>query len=222
MPVVKGSPRKSRKTRERENPGPKRVAGLVLAAGASSRMGGPKQLLPFGEGTTLLGRVLNQALDSNLSRIALVLGHEAGPIKEALGPILAHPKLVVVCNPRYRQGISSSIIAGLSKVEETHDHVMILLADMPHITSKLINLFLRRYLDSKLPLGAVSVKGRRSHPVIFSRRFYRELHGLEGDVGAREIFDAQAGCTCLVEVDGIYDDRDIDTPEDYLGFVSPI
>jgi molybdenum cofactor cytidylyltransferase len=194
-----------------------KAAGLVLAAGTSTRMGRPKQLLQVG-GVSLLDRLLQETLHSDLDLLVLVIGHAAQEIREALVTDLSHPKIRVVENGRYREGISTSIIAGLSEVEEGHDHVMILLADMPHITAGLINLLLSGYLDSRLPLGAVCGKSGRSHPVIISRRFYREIHSLSGDRGARDLFAKHAGQVFLVEPEGGLQERDIDTEEDYISF----
>ncbi len=193
------------------------VAGIVLAAGESTRMGRPKQLLPAGGGT-LLERILDEALRSDLDEVILVLGHLFEDIRAVLGQVLEHPKLKVVENRQYKQGISSSIIAGLSEVEESHDHVMILLADMPHIDANLIDLLVRRYIDSRLPLGAIKLKTKRTHPVIFSRKLFHELHNLKGDVGARDLFKKYTDQVCLVEPEGFYDDRDIDTPEDHTKY----
>ena len=191
------------------------VAGLILAAGASTRMGKSKQLLPSGRGT-LLERILNEALKSNLDKVILVLGHRFEEIQAAIGQILHHSKLKVIENRQYEEGISSSIIAGLSEVEESHDYVMILLADIPYINADLINYLLLRYQESHLPIGAIKIKAKRSHPVIFSRRMYHELHKLRGDVGARNLFMKYSDQVCLVEPDNFYDDSDIDTPEDYI------
>lgn len=193
------------------------VAGIVLAAGESTRMGRPKQLLPAGGGT-LLERILDEALRSDLDEVILVLGHLFEDIRAVLGQVLEHPKLKVIENRQYKQGISSSIIAGLSEVEESHDHVMILLADMPHIDANLIDLLVRRYIDSRLPLGAIKLKTKRTHPVIFSRKLFHELHNLKGDVGARGLFKKYADQVCLVEPEGFYDDRDIDTLEDHTKY----
>ena len=198
-----------------------KVAGILLAAGASTRMGAIKQLLPI-EGGTLLGRVICEALSSDLDKVILVLGYEANEIRKSLGNILAHPKLKVIENKRYREGISTSIIAGLSKVKDTYHHVMILLGDMPAITSALINLLLRRFFDSRLPIGAISIKGERSHPVIFGRIFYPELNALRGDIGARALFEKYPDRVCFVEPEQYFDDRDIDTPDDYLEFRSTL
>jgi len=192
----------------------KRVAGVLLAAGSSTRMQRPKQLLPVGE-ETLLGRSLREALNSDLDTVVLVLGYKAREIKRQLGLLLNHPKVKVTENRDYKNGLSSSLIKGLLEIEGSHDHVMILLADMPHQDSNLINFLLQKYLDSHLPIGAIKVKNKRSHPVVFSRELYPELHGLRGDVGARALFEKCGHKVCLVEPEVSYDDRDIDTPNDY-------
>jgi len=194
-----------------------KIAGLILAAGASTRMGRPKQLLQF-HGVTLLERILNEALKSELHKIILVLGHQSKEIKKVLGQTIVHKKLSVIENTRYKQGISSSIVTGLLAVEDNFDHVMILLADLPYVTSRLINLLIHRYLDSLQPIGAIQVKSKRSHPVIFGRPVYSELHKLQGDVGARALFQKYGDRACLVEPDFFYDDMDIDTKEDYAEF----
>jgi molybdenum cofactor cytidylyltransferase len=194
-----------------------KVAGLLLAAGASTRMGQPKQLLRVGE-ETLLDRILAEVLGSDLDLTVLVLGHQAREIEQSLRTDLHHPKLKIVENKNYLDGISSSIIRGLSEVEDVFDHVMIILADMPLINSSLINLLLHEYLASHLQLGAIKLIGRRSHPVIIGRQFYDELRPLKGDVGARDLFLKFADQVCLVEPEQDYDDVDIDTFEEYLEF----
>ncbi|MFH1241470.1 MAG: nucleotidyltransferase family protein [Pseudomonadota bacterium] len=193
------------------------VAGLILAAGSSTRMKRPKQLLPFGE-ETLLGRILREGLSSDLDLVVLVLGHKAKEIRRNLGPLLDHPRLKVKENRDYRKGISSSIIVGLSEIEGIYDHVMILLGDLPNVDSNLINLLIQRYLDSHLPIGAIRVRNRRTHPVIFGRELYPELYLLKGDTGARTLFDRYGQRVCLVDPERPFDDRDIDTPEDYAQF----
>ena len=193
----------------------KGLAGLVLAAGASTRMGRPKQLLPIAQ-CTLLDRVLSEALASDLGVVALVLGFRAKAILTGLRTDLRHPRLKIIENKNYRQGISTSIIAGLSAVEAEWDGVMILLADMPGVTAELINFLIRRSKASRLPLAAVTSKGKRSHPVVIRRPFFGALHQLRGDEGARALFGEHADQVCLVEPEEDYDDRDIDTEDDYL------
>ena len=193
----------------------KGLAGLVLAAGASTRMGVPKQLLSV-DHSTLLDRVLEEALASDLERVVLVLGFRAKAIMKGLRTDLRHPKLKIIENKNHRRGISSSIIAGLAAVEQDWDGVMIILADMPLVTAELMNLLIHRCKKCRSPLAAVTSKGKRTHPVIIGRPFFPALHRLKGDEGARALFVEHADQVCLVEPDGEYDDRDIDTREDYL------
>jgi molybdenum cofactor cytidylyltransferase len=147
----------------------------------------------------------------------LVLGYQAGDIKRVITSLCPQAKLSIIENRQFRKGISSSITAGISEIEKTHDHAMILLGDMPFIQRDLIDLLLRRYLESGLPLGAIKGKGRPAHPTIFSRALFPELLILRGDVGARGLFTKYGDRVCLIEPAGPYDDRDINTPEDYAG-----
>ena len=195
-----------------------KVAGLLLAAGASTRMGRPKQLMPV-SGSGLLDTVLREALRSDLDLVNLVLGHQADKIKKALRTDLRHPKLKITINTQYRDGISTSIRSGLLEVEVAYDHVMIILADMPRLTSNLINLLLHRYLESSFSLGALQTSTKRSHPVILGRQFYPALRQLRGDVGARDLFLAHTDQVLLVETGADFDDRDIDTMDDYLDLI---
>jgi molybdenum cofactor cytidylyltransferase len=194
-----------------------KVAGIVLAAGASTRMGRIKQLLPVGE-ETLIERVLGQIVESRLDKVVLVLGHQAREIQAVIARCFVDPRLRIIENRQYRQGISSSIAAGIREVESTHDHAMIFLADMPCIPSELINRLLGRHLTSGMQIAAVKGEGRPAHPVIFSCEVYPELKRLEGDVGARSLLCKYSGSVCLIEPEGSYDSLDIDTPEDYAGF----
>ena len=198
-----------------------KVAGIVLAAGTSTRMGRPKQLLPVG-GVSLLDRVLVEVLNSELTLVVLVLGYKAQEIKENLQTEIHHPKLKIIENRDYNEGISTSIIAGLSEVEDEYDHFMIILADMPHITANIINRLLHQYLASGLPLGSIKIENRRSHPVIFGRKLYPEIHQLQGDLGARDLFIKYSNHVCLVEPEEDYNDKDIDTLDDYLEFKKEI
>ena len=192
-----------------------KVAGLLLAAGASTRMGRPKQLLRVEGGKTLLDRLIDESLSSDLDLVVLVLGSRCQEIKEALQVEKSHPKLRIIENKKYPEGISSSIRAGLSIVEDSYDHVMVLLGDMPYITTPVINLLLHHYLGSLLPLGALKTRKGRSHPVIIGRVFYPEIHRLTGDTGARDLFTRHSDQVLLLEAGDEYEDMDIDTKEDY-------
>jgi len=132
----------------------KSIAGLLLAAGASSRMGRPKQLLPLGR-WSLLEHAIRQALGSDIDVLFLVLGSHAKEIRERLAPAQLGSRLRIIENPRFGDGISTSIISGIRQIEPVYEHTLILLGDMPWITSDLINHLIEEYLRSGLSLGAV-------------------------------------------------------------------
>lgn len=194
-----------------------KTAGLVLAAGSSTRMGSPKQLLEIRD-HSLLDHVLNEALKSDLDLIVLVLGYRASEIRKRIEEGPENNRRKIVENVDWEKGISSSIKAGLAEVQEEYDHCMIILADMPYISANTVDQLLHEYLSSGLPLGAVKTGGRRSLPVIFSRVLYNDLNRLEGDIGARDLFLKYQDNACLVEPND-YNDMDIDTPEDYARFM---
>ena len=194
-----------------------RTAGIVLAAGESSRMGREKQLLTVG-GETLLGRVLDACLASGLDEVVLVLGHEARRIRASLARFQDHPRLTIVVNPRHGEGMSTSLIAGLRAVEESCDRVMILLGDMPHVTPDVIDRLRLEAAASGCSLAAVSVRGRRAHPVVIGREHFEAVRSLAGDRGARDLFRGHADDLCLVDAGERYQPLDIDTPEEFERF----
>lgn len=195
----------------------RKVAGILLAAGASTRMGALKQLLPVA-GVTLVERTLTAALESRLDRLVLVLGHRAPEIETALSGFIPNPKLTIVHNRHYQEGISSSLVAGIEEIAHSHDHGMILLADMPFIDYHVINLLIEGYLKAQLPIGAIKVGERAAHPVVFRRDLFFELKTLTGDVGARSLLKKYNDRVCLIEPGADYDERDIDDRADYRNF----
>ncbi len=201
-----------------KGPSPK-TAGIILAAGLSRRMGRPKQLLPVG-GVSLICRILGEALSSRLDWIVVVLGYEAEQMQRLLAKEYPGQEYEIVFNDKYREGMASSIRAGIDLIKKDYDHAMIILADMVHIDAPLINRLLKIYLASGQSLGAVTIKGRRSHPVIFGRDLYPELLGLKGDKGGRDLFIAHEKEACLVPAPPEYREIDIDTPEDYRRLIS--
>ena len=127
-------------------------------------MGSMKQ--PAFRGKTLLGHSLLQALDSNLEEVILVLGHRFAEMKKTIPAVLFGDRLRIVRNRNYSKGLSTSIIGGLDAVGNRYNHVMILLADMPGVETKMIDLLMDRYLDSGLPVGAISAAGRAVSPAV--------------------------------------------------------
>ena len=195
------------------------VVGIILAAGASTRMGRPKQLLKIKD-EYLLDHILKAAINSRLDSVLLVLGYLSEEIKAPLKIDLENPKLKIIKNNNWKTGISSSIIAGLRKVEKEYDHCMIILADMPNVTSDLINRLLSEYLASGMDLGAIKIGNRRSLPVILGRNYYPEIYKLKGDIGARNVFKKYSDQICFVNAGTDYKDIDIDSPNDYENYTN--
>lgn len=184
----------------------KLVAGIVLAAGGSSRFGSPKQLLPWGE-TTVLNRVVQTALQTCLSPVVVVLGANADMIEPQV------PEgCVVVRNDSWSLGQSSSLKIGLANIPAEVDGVLVLLGDQPQVNPFFIDSIVQRGLESgKITIPYVN--DRRANPVFFPKDTLGRLGEVTGDRGGRAIFsDFQ------VELLPWLDDlmaMDIDTPEDY-------
>jgi len=189
------------------------TAGIILAAGESTRFGTPKQLLAVA-GRFLIEWVLEAALGSNLDHIALVLGCEHERIRRSLGSAAAHPKCEIVVNRDYRSGQSTSLKAGLRRVRPGYSSVMFLLGDQPLIDSPLIDFLLARYRESEKEICVPTHCGRRGNPTLFGSAFYLELLKLSGDKGARDLISAHPDEVLTVEIAEPAPFHDIDRPED--------
>ena len=184
---------------------------VILAAGSSSRMGKPKQLLAF-EGTTLLNRVMSLACQSSDNPVIVVLGANADVIKENLTVSRAE----VIVNEGWEEGMASSLRKGLVEMNERYpevDGVMILVGDQPYLNKQYIQQLLEAQNKSGLPIAACSYKGIIGTPVLFHKSVFPELMALQGDVGAKKIIQNRKQDVVTVLFDkGIVD---IDTPDDY-------
>jgi len=164
----------------------KPTAGIILAAGMSTRFGKPKQLLRL-KNKYLIEWVLNAALNSHLESIILVLGYNNRKILEALGEKACHPSLQVAINDKFSEGLSQSLLAGLSTAQKTFPSVMFLLGDQPMVDSRMINHLLDKFWKSDKDICVPTFQEKRGNPVIFSQNFYNQLQSIKGDIGARNI-----------------------------------
>ena len=187
-----------------------KVAGIVLAAGSSSRMGRPKQLLPF-RGQTVIECIVDSALKSSLYKVIVVLGHRA----DELRPLLTGHEVTVILNPDYKRGQSSSIQAGLQAVREEVDAVLFLLGDQPLITPETIDSILSAYESSSGPIVMPLFEGRRGNPVLFDRQTFERIESLSGDSGARALFLEYADQIVEVPFQDSSVHFDVDTEQDY-------
>lgn len=192
----------------------KPTAGIILAAGASTRFGEPKQLLRLKD-KCLLEWVLDAALKSELNRIVLVLGYAHQKILQALGEKSQHSKLLVAINPQYENGQSLSLQTGLSKVKDDYPAVMFLLGDQPMLNTAAINVLLERFWADEKDICVPIYQGKRKTPAIFRRRFYTQLMGIKGDMGARQLIDDNPDRVLGVEMEDPICFFDVDTPQDF-------
>lgn len=188
----------------------KKIAGIILAAGASSRMGKIKQLLPFGK-TTLLGQVIQTARKSALHEIIVVLGHCADEIEQAID--LSGTK--VVRNIAYSKGQSTSLIKGLETVSPVCDAALFLLGDQPLVTAAIINRLIDAFETSDAPIVIPYCNGKRGNPVIIARPLFHRLTSLSADTGARALFDEFKESILNVSIPNDAILIDVDTIDDY-------
>ncbi len=187
------------------------VSGVILAAGSSSRLGRPKQLLDlFGE--PLLRHVVRNAVASQLSKVVLVLGHQSAEIASAVGEW--GQRLVI--NPNYRDGQSTSLRVGLNAIDPTATGVMFLLGDQPQVTPAIIDAVITQFHQSGSAIVMPTYGGIPANPVLFAAELFPELATVSGDEGARLIVKRHRVNVSHVPVSLDAPPRDVDTEEDYL------
>jgi molybdenum cofactor cytidylyltransferase len=186
------------------------VAAVILAAGRSTRMGGPNKLLAELGGKKLVRIVAEQALASKAQEVIVVTGHQADQVRAALAGL----RLSFVHNPDFAAGLAGSVKAGIAAVPEPADGAVVCLGDMPLISADLIDRLVEAFDPESGQLITVPVSdGRRGNPVLWSRRFFNELMTLDGDIGARHLIAAHPEAVAEVVVEGHGAFLDIDTPQ---------
>jgi molybdenum cofactor cytidylyltransferase len=193
------------------------IAGIVLAAGESSRYGKPKQLLDW-KGEPFVRVIIKRALEAGLSPVILITGAEAGTV----GVTVSDLPVKVLVNNDWKSGQASSIKTGIAQLLSSHGNpiggAIFLLADQPQITSSILQALVEKHAEGLSPVVAPMVMDRRANPVLFDRSTFSDLLTLEGDTGGRAIFHNHR-----VEYLPWHDDRlllDVDTPEQYQRLIS--
>lgn len=186
------------------------ISAILLAAGESKRMGQLKQIMPFGQ-STIVEQAIDNLLNSAVNESIVVLGHRA---EEVMKTIAAKP-VKIAMNPNYQQGMSTSIIAGLSLIDSRAQAVMLALGDQPFVDSQTINSLMEAFGAHNKGIAIPVYQGRRGHPVIFAIRYKGELLRLKGDIGGREIIDRHPDDVLEVAVDCEGICIDIDTMGNY-------
>jgi len=185
---------------------------IILAAGSSSRMGQPKQLLEF-RGESMMHRAVRIALSTGVEPVIVVLGAEADRVKEAVPQRAA---VNVVYNEDWPLGMSSSLRSGVRYAMKYFPNLQALLfivVDQPFVTSDLLSLLLAAYRDSRALIVAARYQGTPGVPALFDRCLFNEMLALEGDQGARPLFEKYRHKLQTVPFPaGRFD---LDTPDDF-------
>jgi molybdenum cofactor cytidylyltransferase len=189
------------------------IGAVILAAGTSSRMGATKQLLRMGD-ATLLTRVLTTVRSSRIDEIVLVLGHEAAAIEASIDA----RNLKLVINERYREGMASSLAAGLAALTPQISAAFIVLADQPFVLPNTLDQLIAAYDATRAPIVMPTHNGTRGNPVLLDRSIFSEITALKGDVGARAIFANHMEEIQKVPVDDPGILVDFDNQEDWEKF----
>jgi len=191
------------------NPRRKRIAGILLAAGRSARMGADNKLTLDFRGRPMVRWAAEAASASLGSELVVVTGHQDSVVREALSGIDAR----FIHNPDYADGLSTSLGAGLKALGGDVDGALIVLGDMPGVSAKDLERIVAAFdPEAERAIIVPTYAGRRGNPVLWAARFFPELMALQGDVGARHLIGEHDECVAEVELGrGVV--ADIDTPQ---------
>jgi|WetSurMetagenome_2_1015567.scaffolds.fasta_scaffold149502_2 molybdenum cofactor cytidylyltransferase len=192
----------------------KRVGGIILAAGKSSRMPVNKLLLPIAGYPTMLDAVIDHAIAAQLSPLIVVSGAK----QQAIEAVAQGRGVECVNNPHYETGQSSSLQAGLMALP-ADTAALILLADQPFITCEIMTSLIAAYQEHEVaavaPLGA---NGARGNPVLFAPALFDELMRVSGDSGGRQVLERHWQEVLFLQLGGTAVLTDIDTEEQYQAY----
>jgi molybdenum cofactor cytidylyltransferase len=191
------------------------VAALVLAAGQSRRMGARNKLLEEVDGSVMVRRAAENVLTSQAGPVVVVTGHEAERVRAALSDL----DVVFAHNPDYAEGLSTSLRAGLGKLDAAVDGALVCLGDMPQVGAEQLDALIAAFdpVEGRSICVPV-VGGKRGNPVLWGAEFFAQMGGVAGDVGARHLIGENAEVLCEVPADGDGVLLDIDTPEALAAF----
>jgi molybdenum cofactor cytidylyltransferase len=192
------------------------IAGVVLAAGLSRRMRGRNKLLIPIYGVPGIARICGAALESGLSPVLVVLGHERDKVRSAIEEMCgeAGPRLSFVYNPLYREGRISSVAASLRELPAGCGAAMFLRGDQPWVSPSLIGGLIEAYRAGEFSLAFPVYEGRKGSPTVVGARHFDRLLALSGDRGTLELAQEFWDSSAKLPVDDPRCLRGIDTPED--------
>lgn len=191
------------------------ISGIVLAAGASSRMGQAKAALPVGiTGETVVARVIRTLIEGGLPRVVVVAGAHIDAVRLAMPAHESRARLIE--HPGWEQGQLSSLLAGLAAIDEPQlQAAMVTLVDVPLVSASTVATVIAEWRRTRAPIVRPANGARHGHPVIFDRSVFADLRAADLTVGAKAVFATHQDRVLNVEVKDPGAFEDIDTPEDY-------
>jgi molybdenum cofactor cytidylyltransferase len=195
------------------------IVAVVLAAGESSRMGRPKALLPI-QGVRFIEKIVTSLKSTRIEKIVVVLGHDAEEMRQKIADL----PVAIVINNDYKNGQLSSLVAAIREIDSWKspaevDGILVHLVDHPYISAPLVDAMIARFYESKKLIVVPRYRGRRGHPVIFSRSLFPELQNAPLEQGAKTVVHAHQDDALEIDTDDEGVTIDIDTPEEYQDLV---
>jgi len=191
------------------------ISGIVLAAGASTRMGQPKAALPLGQmGETVLARVVRTLIEGGVPGVVVVAGAHVDAVRAAMPG--HEPRARVIEHTGWQRGQLSSLVSGLDAIDAPLlEAALVTLVDVPLVHASTVAAVIEAWRRTRAPIVRPALGERHGHPVIFDRSVFADLRSADLDTGAKAVFALHRDRIVNVEVDDAGAFEDIDTPEDY-------
>ena len=197
----------------------KKIMGVILAAGNSTRMGKDNKLLKNIGDAPLIRNTVIEMLRSDLDNCSIVLGYQSDKVADVIKDL----NINLILNPLWKEGQASSLKAAINTLDSTYSDILIMLGDLPGIKSGHINRIIEEHLltnNRRSKITIPSFKGQKGNPVIWGKSFFYDLSNLDGDVGGRTLFSEHPAAINLLEMDDPWVVTDTDTPEDFENFLN--
>ena len=197
----------------------KKIMGVILAAGNSTRMGKDNKLLRNVGDASLVRNTAVEMLNSDVDSCSIVLGYQSDKVAEVIKDL----NISLILNPLWQEGQASSLKAALNTLDDTYSDLLIMLGDLPGVKSRHINTIIEEHLSTNNRRSKITIpsfNGKKGNPVIWGRSFFPDLSNLEGDVGGRALFNHHPAAINLLDMDDPAVVTDTDTPEDFENFMS--